>query len=99
MPDAPTGPPSPEAIATTERLKDRIRACVTLAEVSRAVAEIAVDAKAHEPNDPGGIAQLRNLISWQRQAIDNGWVGQKSETPDEPAILHDGPVVAGAERQ
>lgn len=67
----------PEPYATTEALKDRIRACTTLGEVTAVTAEIAEAAKAHQPLDPAGIAQLRNLATWQREAIASGWTRKK----------------------
>lgn len=66
--------PLSEPYATTEALKDRVRACTTVAALNAAVQAIAAKAKAHEPRDPGGIVQLRNLITYQRTAIARGWV-------------------------
>lgn len=64
----------PEPYATTEALKDRLRACRTAAEVDATARAIAPKAKAHEAQDPGGIAQLRNLITYQRMSIARGWL-------------------------
>jgi len=74
----------PEPYATTEALKDRIRACTTLGEVATVAAEIAEAAKAHAAQDPAGIAQLRNLVVWQREAIASGWRRKTKEQTHEP---------------
>lgn len=64
----------PEPFATTEAFKDRIRACRTAADVAAEVEAMAAAAKAHEAHDPGGIAQLRHLITYQRMSIAKGWL-------------------------
>lgn len=66
--------PLPEPYATTEALKDRVRACTSATALNATVWAIAAEAKAHELRDPGGIVQLRNLITYQRTAIARGWV-------------------------
>lgn len=75
--------PLPEPYETTEILKDRIRACRTRRQLTDVSAEIAPAATAHEPLDPGGIAQLRHLIRYQRMCIRNGWIGADSVTQQE----------------
>lgn len=69
----------PEPYATTEHFKDRIRSCATTAQVDAAARDIAAEAKAHEARDPGGIAQLRQLIAYQRMCIDKGWMDEVVE--------------------
>lgn len=72
----PNTPPRkiPEPYATTEGLKDRVRACRTLAQLDEVTASITDAAKAHESKDKPGIAQLRNLILHQRMCIERGWI-------------------------
>ncbi|CAM3092998.1 hypothetical protein PANO111632_02730 [Paracoccus nototheniae] len=68
-----------EPYATTEALKARVRACTTTSHVDAAARAMAAEAKAHEASDPGGIAQLRNLITYQRTAITRGWLRQEQD--------------------
>lgn len=75
--------PLPEPFETTEALKDRIRACRSRRQLTDVSSEIAVSAAVHEPLDPGGIAQLRHLIRYQRMCIRNGWIGANSENQQE----------------
>lgn len=71
--------PLPAPFEATERLKDRIRACASMDDLSAAITAIAPEAKAHEPKDPGGIAQLRRLIEYQRMSIREGWTRKEDE--------------------
>lgn len=71
--------PLPEPYETTERFKDRIRACVSIREVNETVREIARDVKAHEAEDASGVWQIKNLAEYQRLAIQNGWVRKGEE--------------------
>lgn len=60
------------ARATTERLKDRLRACCSTTEVNDVVRAIAAEVAVHEAIDPVGVIQIRNLAAWKRAGFDSG---------------------------
>lgn len=61
-----TGNVTPEAYARTEALKNRLRACTSIAEVNATAKAIAREVAAHQPADPVGVIQLRNLVAYLR---------------------------------
>ena len=60
-------------LSRAEALKDRLRACKTLAEVNATVREIAADVAAIEAEDAVLAIHIKNLAAYRRMRIAQGW--------------------------
>lgn len=60
-------------LSRADALKDRLRACKTLAEVNATVREIAADVAAIEAEDAVLAIHIRNLAAYRRMGIARGW--------------------------
>lgn len=64
---------APATLSRADVLKDRLRACKTLAEVNATVREIAADVAAIEAEDAVLAIHIKNLAAYRRMRIAQGW--------------------------